>query len=68
MEKEQIIQEIQDEIKLLEGLVKAFELLDSADASTQRLATNRIALTTFEMVDSITKTEANIYNFMKGRE
>jgi len=67
IKKSDIIKSVRAEITLLEGLITALELLDSEEASTSRLATNRVALTMFEMINSITATEADIYNYMKGR-
>lgn len=67
MTKKQIVKTLGKIRDNLNVIITSFEELDG-DKKTERLATNRITFTMFEVVDELVDVEANIYNFLKRRQ
>jgi Zn-dependent oligopeptidase len=67
MTKKQIVKALGRVRDNLNVIIASFEELDG-DKKTERLATNRITFTLFEVVDELVDVEANIYNYLKRRQ
>ena len=67
MTKKQIVKALGRVRDNLNVIIANFEELDG-DNKTERLATNRITFTLFEVVDELVDVEANIYNYLKRRQ
>lgn len=58
------------DLKVIRGkmgvIVDSFKDVNSSDPTTKRKATNMVVNTMFDVVDSITKTEIEIYNYLRS--
>jgi len=67
MTKKQIVKALGRVRDNLSVIITSFEELDG-DKKTERLVTNRITFTMFEVVDELVDVEANTYNFLRRRQ
>lgn len=66
--KDDIIEELQKHKKQVVSLILGFEALDKTeDKMLNRLLVNNIAITLFELIDTLVNTEIDIYNYMQDR-
>lgn len=67
-DKQEIMDELERHKKQVVALINGFEALDKSDDKLlNRLIVNNIAMTLFELIDSLVNTEIDIYNYMHRR-
>ena len=67
-EKREILEELEKHKKQVVALINSFEALDKSDDKLlNRLMVNNIAITLFELIDSLVNTEIDIYNYLHRR-
>ena len=67
-DKQKILKSLETHKKQVVALVNGFEALDKSDDKLlNRLIVNNVAITLFELIDSLVNTEIDIYNYLHRR-
>uniref|UniRef100_A0A6M3LAG2 Uncharacterized protein n=1 Tax=viral metagenome TaxID=1070528 RepID=A0A6M3LAG2_9ZZZZ len=67
-DKQEILNSLEIHKKQVVSLINAFEALDKSDDKLlNRLIVNNIAITLFELIDTLVNTEIDTYNYLHRR-
>jgi hypothetical protein len=64
---ERLKKELSEDMKRLDEIIHAMNVLECGDRQIERAATNHIIITMFELMDNIAKTETEIYEYLRRR-
>lgn len=64
--KQHIIDECNKNINDINVIINNLDTVDNSEARVSRLSRNKIVFTLFELMDRMSNTEIDIYNYLKG--
>jgi len=66
-DKEKLIERLEKQKDRVQVIIDGLRMLDSGNLTVDRNLTRTVTITLFELIDSLTNLEADIYNFFKRR-
>lgn len=64
--KENILEDLVTIRSSMDVVIEAFKYVDSLDLKEKRISTNTVTINLFDAIDLLTKTEVDIYNYLRS--